>query len=809
MLGSYIKTAFRSILRHRLSASINVIGLAVGMAACLVILLYVSHELSFDGFHEHRDRIYRLTNDRYQNGELVQHGVITYPSVAKALLADYPEVEASTRLVRAGRTLVTYEDVRLEQEQIIYADSAFLRMFSFPLVAGDPRSALARPYSVLISESMASQYFGPNWKAAEVLGSQLRFDNDFEMTITGVLEDVPENSHMQFDVLGQFSTLGIEWWEEFEDSWTFSNFHIYLMLAEGASPDLLQDKLPDFSRRHFKGSTVSGSIERFFLQPLLDIHLHSDFEYESWAHGDADSVWALLVVAFFILIIAWVNYVNLSVAKAATRTKEVSVRQVVGADRFQLMRQFLMEAFLTNVIAFLLALALVRTIAPAILPMFHNDFDYISDVSYLFIAIILFFIAGILLSGLYPSILMSSVRPAAALKGTFEHPRRGSFVRSSLVAIQFAISFGLIVGTATVYRQVQFMRDRDLGINIEQTLVLSAPRLSPWDSTFYSNIEAFKSEVVRHPGVRAATASTRMLGTRTGRTFDFQLAADESDRNHTVSHIGVDHDFFETFEVEVLAGREFGPFDHHLAFDAISSVVINASAVKMLGFGEPELAVGQRVRFWDREWEVVGVVGDHHQESLRVRKEPTVFLPVYNTEGNFFLKVEPGGLNETMASVEETFLAFFPGNLFDYEFLDAHFSELYADDTRFRNVFGLFSGLAIFLACMGLFGLASLMTSRRSKEIGIRKVLGASVSGLVIRLNRDFAGLVLAGAVTATPPAYLIMSRWLEGYAYRIDVGLWPFLTAAAIVVSIAVATVSYQSVRAATADPVEALRYE
>ena len=809
MLKNYVTITLRN-LRKRLGYTfINVTGLAVGMACCLLILQYVSFEWSYDTFHTQADDLYRLTNDRYQNGVLTQHGVITYPSVAKAMKQDYPEVLNYTRLIASSRKYVRRGNIGFEENNLAYADSAFLSMFSFPLIEGDPRTALARPYSVLLAESTAEKYFGTHWKQAGVLGQVLTIDNRFDLTVTAVFENVPAHSHMQFDILASYTTLGQEYGPNNEDSWTNSNYMTYLQLTPGTDPAALEQKFLDFSDRYFEGTTVSGSIERFYLQPMKDIHLYSDYEYETWAHGNGTAVWALLLIAGFILVIAWVNYVNLSTARAMERAKEVGIRKVMGAQRRQLVKQFLMESILLNALGLTMALLLVYGLQSSFQQLLGITFSG-SPLAHDFgVIFILLFVTGTLVSGLYPAMVLSSFRPVLVLKGQFVRSSRGTRIRKSLVVFQFAISFGLIAGTFTVYQQIQFMRNQDLGMNIDQVLVVQGPRLTPWDSTFFYNISSFKNEASTIPGVRHATASLRLPGTRTGRIFDAQLVSGASDVQYTTGHIGVDHDYFETFEMEMLAGRGFDATDHNLAFDAVTSIVINESAAHLLGFEEFDRALNEGVRYWGKEWEIVGVVTDHHQESLKIVKEPIIYMPLYSTSNSFFLKVAPDQVHETIAAVKERYLAFFPGNVFDYYFLDTVFNAHYKADRQFSKLFGLFATLGIVLACLGLFGLSALTTTQRTKEIGVRKVLGASATSILGLLVKDFVKLVGLATLVACPLTYLALTRWLASYAYHIDLGWLLFAIPALLVVVIALATVSYQSMRAALANPVKSLRYE
>ncbi|MFQ5627843.1 MAG: ABC transporter permease [bacterium] len=808
MLKNYLKIAIRTLHKNRIYSFINVLGLGISIAACLLILHYVDFELSFDAFHENADNLYRLTNDRYQNGELTQHGVITYPSVPKAMHRDYPEIVNYSRVIQFSRLYLRHGETGFD-ERIVFADSAFFGMFSFPLLQGDANSALAEPYSILLSESAANKYFGNNWRIKNLLGERFTIDNRFDLALTGVFQDVPVNSHTQFDFLISYKTLGKAYGIENEDSWTNSNFHVYLQLAPGADADALERKFIDFSERYFQGTKVSNSLERFYLQPLKDIHLYADFEYETWTHGNGTAVWALLAIAGFILIIAWVNYINLTTARSLERAKEVGVRKVIGARKNQLIKQFLLESLFLNAAGLVLAFVLVELLRPLFSMLFSVQFSLSYLLNPFGIAFLLLFSAGTLASALYPGFLIASFETISVLKGKMARSVHGQRMRKGLVVFQFVMSFTLIAGTYTVYSQIDYMMDRDLGMNIDQTLVLRGPRLAAWDSTYYHNIASFKAELLRHPAISNATSATRLPGRRVGRIFNIQRKTGDSQKRYTTSQIGVDYQFFETFGMPVLSGRGFDQSDHNLSFNAIRSVVINATAAKHLGFEQPSEAIHQELQYWNKDWHIIGVVADHHQQSLHVPVEPIIFMPLYSTGNFFFIKVNPGGLEETIAAVKKTYLDFYPGNSFNYFFLDESFHAQYQSDQRFGEAFGLFAFLGVLLACLGLFGLSYYTTLQRTKEIGVRKVLGASSGRILGLLSRDYAGLVLLAALLASPLTYLAVNRWLLNYAYRIEVSWLMFVIPALIVLFIALLTVSFRTLKAALANPVESLRYE
>jgi putative ABC transport system permease protein len=809
MFKNYFKIALRNIRNQKIYSLINILGMAVSIAACIIILNYAGFELSYEDFHQKADNLYRLTNDRFQNGKLTQHGVITYPSVPKAMKADYPEVINFTRLDYSSRMYVRRGEVGFD-ERVFFADAAFFKMFSFPLLSGDKNTVLTKPYSVILSRAYAKKYFGKDWQKKGILGEVLNVDNRFDLNVTGVFENLPRNSHMAFDLLVSYNTMGKVYDPRIEDSWTNSNFMAYLELVPGTDPKLLERKFIQFSKRYFKGTEITGSIERFFLQPLKDIHLYSDYEYdEAWAHGNGTTVNALLIIAGFILLITWINYINLSTARALGRAREVGVRKVVGAGRTQIINQFFLESLLFNVAGLLLAVGIVVFIQPLFSSMLSIQFSWVSLTSHISIIFLVLFLLGTLVSGLYPAVFTSSYKAIVVLKGKLKGSSQGQFFRKALVIFQFALSFALIVGTYVVYVQINYMMDQDLGMNVDQTLVVRGPRLTPWDAAFFDNINNFKTELRAFPNIGYTTASMRLPGNRTGRIFNIVKKSGDSQQYFTTSEIGIDYDYFKTFEMEILAGRGFKQSDHNIDPSALKSIVINKRATELFGFDIPESAIGERLNFWSRDWDIIGVLGNHHQQSLHVPVEPIIFLPLYSTRNFFFVKVNTRDLARTIALVKTKYQEFFPGNSFSYFFLDEFFNTQYQSDRGFRTAFTLFSSLAVFLACLGLFGLSFFTAAQKTKEIGIRKVVGATTSNILGLLYRDFAKLILLAAVLASPLTYLAMNHWLLGFASRITID-WSMLAIPGLVVLIiALVTVSFQTIKAALLNPIDPLKYE
>jgi len=819
MFRNYFKTAWRNLMKNKTFSLINIAGLSIGMAACLLILQYVSFELSFDQFNKNADDIYRVYNDRYQNGKLIQHGTITYSAIGKAMQADFPEVVNHARVVSFTKEIITYNTKKIGNLTVLAVDNSFLSMFTYPLSTGNSQTALLEPNSVILSEALAKKLFNlrdNNFNA--LLGKEIIAGEDsLPYKVTGICKDVPENSHLQFDMMISYITLysGPHPWKDADYSFTDSDFWHYIQLRHGTDYKALEAKFPAFSERHFQGNKVSGSVEKFYLQPLSKAHLYSDFEYEIGNTASATVVWGLLIIAVLIIVIAWVNYINLATAKSMERAKEVGVRKVAGATKQQLIKQFLTESFIINIIALLIALLIVTLVQSS----FNNLIQHQLSLSYLFAkglngynitaALIVLIIAGVIVSGFYPAFVLSSFKPILVLKGKYTTSNKGIFLRKTLVIGQFATTVALIIGSFVVYKQIQYVNDQNLGFNMSQMLIIKGPELTPWDSTFIGKQNAFTAELKQIPNVIGAAYSWRLPGDELGRNFDVRRADAPAETHFTVRNDAVSPDFIDLYQMKLLAGRNFIVTDYNPDWDKLHNMIVTANTTKLLGFKSINDAIGKQIISNKHAYDIVGVVADFHQKSLRYPIEPTMFYPATGTYSPFSVKVNPANLSSTIAAIKKKYDEFFPGNLFDYSFLDEKFNEQYANDQLFGKVFAIFSGFAIFIACLGLLGLSLFATTQRTKEIGVRKVLGASVSNIVVLLSKDFIKLVLIAFLIASPVAWYIMHNWLNDFSYRINISWWIFIAAGFLAVLIALATISFQAIKAAIANPVKSLRTE
>ena len=806
MLVNDLKIALRNVQRRRSYAFINIAGLAVGMACGLLILLYVQDERSYDRFHTHADRIYRLATDLRppDDGALNRSNAVGWP-VGRILAATHPEVERIVYL-RSWNPPTKHEG-RYFYENVLYTDTSFFDVFSFPLVKGNPETALRDPFTLVITEEMERKYFGEE----SALGQTLTLRDSLLFTVTGVAQDVPANSHLTFDLLVSFETLCAltpnQCERNFSSGWFYVNMYNYVLLREGVSGGAFAEKIEDFVMQQ-AGSLFSdiGHTVTLRLEPLRDIYLRSNRGNALGPASDITYVYILSSVALFVLLIASINFMNLSTARSTDRAKEVGVRKVVGSSRARLVGQFLSESTLTCLLAIIFALGLLSLVLPFFNDLAGKSITMSPLLSLRFTPWFLGLVLGVgVLGGLYPAFVLSGFKPVETLKGSYTRSRRGRRLRQGLVVFQFALSCALIVSTLVVLNQLRYMQQQDLGFDKEQVLVLDA-RTAPWPwASRTEQYRTLKRALSEHPAVEHVSASFVAPG-RSG--WRGQVAFPEGraeDEGLLVEYLPVDHDFVTTFRLQVIAGRDFST-----AFetDRETALLINEAAVGAMGWGTPEEAVGKRLQTSGKDGMVIGVVKDYHHHGLQQEIGPMVMAiaPFYNF---FSLRLAADDAPSTLAHLEQVWNTFFSGYPLNYFFLDEDYDRQYRREERLTKIFGTFAFLAILIACLGLFGLAAFTAQQRTKEIGIRKTLGASVPGLVMLLSKDFLTLVGVAFVVASPVTYLAMEQWLADSPYRIDLSWGLFLLAGALALIIALLTVSLQSIKAALSDPVKALRYE
>jgi putative ABC transport system permease protein len=797
MFKNYFKIAFRNLWKHRAFSFINIMGLTVGMTACFLIFLYVRFELSYDSFHEKGDRIYRVVADIKTPTEVIKSGVPAW-AIPPHLASEFPEVESYVRIM-SQPLLVRNGNIKFQEDNLTIADSAFFHVFSFPMLHGDPKTALNEPFSVVLTQTTARKYFG----SANPIGKTLLVSGQgFPIKVTGVMADISENSQIKADMVVSMSTISRKLNPGIDDQWSNYGPSGYLLLKPGVNAKTFESKLPDFiKRRDGDDEKKSQMFATLFLEPLKSVYLHSTRSngFITSSSGNINNVYIFSIVAIFILLIACINFINLTTARSVERAKEVGIRKVVGAMRPQLARQFIGESILICLIAFVFMIGLSslllssfnhlagKTISTGI---FENGYY----VLWLFLAAI-----GIgLLAGIYPALVLSSFRPVVVLKGRFATGARGILLRKSLVVTQFTISIGFIIATLIVNDQLNYMRRQDLGFSKDQVMVFNLDGDPARD--------AFKQAVMGLPGIKATAMSSSVPGGGNPAAYsEIQNKKGEMQVANLDLYF-VDWDYIDLFKIKMAAGRAF---DRNFQSDTTHAMILNESAVKLFGYSSPQQAIGRKFKQWGREGTIVGVMKDFHFQSLQQDIKPLSMRIEPNGSQLVSINIASANLPKTIAAIESKWKTLVPTKPFSYFFMDEYFDKQYRGEERFGTLFLNFSILAIFISCLGLLGLASYSTIQRTKEIGIRKAMGASVTNIVNLLSKDFLILVFISFFIAAPIAYLFMHKWLKDFAYRTTITGWEFAVACLLALMIALITISFQAIRSAVANPVKSLRTE
>lgn len=821
MYRNLLLTAWRSLTKSRFFSLLNMLGLSIGMAVFLLIAQYVHFERSYEAFLPNADNIYRVYLEAYLNKELISRSAENYPGAGPAMKADFPEVMGYARLYNMGyknNVIITHEDgkpdpIAFKHRRFLYADSSFLPMMGYAMAYGDASTALAQPHQAVISEKYARMYFGTDNPIGKFLRLQDDDFNNERVTVTGVFKDLPPETHLKFDVLFSYKTLFArgEWAPgRYDQSWARKDMYTFIRLRPDADPAAFEAKLPGLVTK-FKPQNAERNQEDILrLQPLKFIHLNSNLAEEPETNGDQRIVDFISMIGLFVLVIAWINYVNLSTAKALERAREVGVRKVMGALKGQLIRQFLTEAALINLVSLCVSLIAIALL----LPYFNSLSGLALDITYLvqpwFLGLVfLLWVAGTLLSGFYPALVLSSFKPVSVLKGKLTNSLKGILLRKSLVVIQFMASVALIAGTVIVYSQLKYMMSQDLGMNIDQVLVVERPGIAPRDrKAFNSAIDVFRDELRKSPVIQSVAASATVPGKQREYKAVIKRYGSPDDQQITVKFNSMDFEFLDVFKMNVIAGRAF---DEQYTNDPDTSVIITESTSKMLGFKKPEEAIGQVLAIHQFQWNpiIVGVVNDYHQVSLKKAMDPSVFY-CSKYGGEFYsIRMNAGATSEAVDHIQRSWNKAFPGNPFEFFFLDDYFNQQYENERKFGTLFTVFSILAVVVGCLGLFGLSAFTTTQRTKEIGIRKALGSSEQGIFLLLSREYVQLVGLSIVLATPLVWWVMSGWVERFSYRISISAVVFVLAGAVVLFVALLTVSYQTLKAARVNPVDSLRYE
>ena len=815
MVKNFIKVALRNLQNNKLYSFINVAGLAVGIACCLLISIFIWHELSYDQHHKDGERIFRITNEVRFNDSHLKLATAPAP-LMEATLKEFVEVEHAVRFRNRGSFIISKEDKKFKEEDVIMADSSVFNVFSIPMISGNPSTALKEPNTLVISESLAEKLFGHT----EVVNETLILDNDKNYKITGVFENMPENSHFNFNMMIAMAELE----EAKSNNWVSNNFHTYAKLRKGTSPEKFEQKLELLAQKYVSpqmeqalGVNIDqfrekGNILSFSIQPIKDIHLHSDMMAELEANGDITYVYLFAAIALFILIIACINFMNLSTARSANRAKEVGIRKVLGSYKSYLIKQFLSESILLTAIAFIIGLA----IAQIALPYFNDLSGKILQLpfnSLVFWGVVILSVILIgILAGFYPAFFLSSFKPSTVLKSNKSKAGGNSaFIRSTLVIFQFSISIILIVGTIVVFKQLNFIQNKNLGFNREQIIIVKDAY------GLQNNFEAFKQEVLKNPDIISGTATGFLPAGGTSLT-DMTLwkEGEQPTEENLVStqFWRVDHDYLETLQMELVEGRNFNP---QIASDS-NAIIINEAAVKAYGLKNPtesslltfkyDFEKGEVARDEYDKIHVIGVVKDFHFQSLKDEVKPLA-LNLSKSRSLYAFRFKAEKSQQVINHIENKWQQMSGGQPFLYSFMDDDFEKIYTNEMRLGRIFSVFAILAIFIACLGLFALSSFTAEQRIKEIGVRKVLGASVQSIVLLFTKDFSRLVLIAFLVAVPIAWFAVDYWLQNYTYRTEISLSIYFLAGIATLLIAVLTMSFQSIRAAIANPVDSLKHE
>ena len=802
MIYNYIKIAFRNIRRQKFYSLINISGLAIGMACFILIILFINHEFSYDNFHRNADNIYRVAVEAQINEDFLNVAVSAGP-LAPEMEKCFPEVVKATRLDSENESvLISYNDRKFYENKLIYADTGFFQIFSFKMLRGNPSTALSEKYSLVFTESTAKKIFCDE----DPFGKIVRYNDKYNLMVTGIVEDPPDNSHIDFNLIISFKTLRDFPFAERLDRWGSMNFLTYIQIIENYDHQKLEEKLPEFisSRMGENLDTLAAQGIRFdpYLQPLKKIHLHSHLLGELQTNGDINYVYIFLAIAIFILIIACINFVNLATARSTKRAKEVGLRKTLGANKSDLIIQFIGESVMLSFFALLISMILIEIALPTFNELTGKNLVFLNLQNWpfvIFLFIFAFFVG--VFAGLYPAFYLSSFQPIVVIKGRIQSGAGRSFFRNALVIFQFFISITLIISTIIIIQQFHYLKNIYPGFEKEQVIIVPLR-----ENKTAVERKAMKNEFLRLPQVKSVSFASNYPGTQIGKWGCSPEGTGSESNQWIVALISIDEDYIETLEMKLLRGRNF-------SIDGKTEekkILINETLANKAGWKDP---VGKRIYIGERNEEnkytVIGLVEDSHFSSLREPIESMIFILDPQRKNTLLIKTEAQNMPETIEALEEKWMQFEPSKPFDYFFLSNSFSELYSNEEKLARIFTYFTVLTIIIACLGLFGLSSFTIEQRTKEIGVRKVFGATTGNLIFRLSVSFVRLVLIANIIAWPVAYYFMSRWLHNFAYPVNISFEIFILAGFISIIIALLTVFFIALKAASTNPINTLRYE
>jgi len=804
MFFNYLKTAYRNLLKAKGFLILNTAGLVVGMTAFILIMFYVQFEKSYERFYPDYNRIYRLRYERItEDGQAVRFASCC-PPAGGIIRQRFPEVEKLARMFHY-QAIVSHQNTKFLEERMYFVEPDFLEIFPTSIIVGEPAQEIAKPGRAFVSEYIAKKYFGDE----SAVGKTISVDKQMDFLIIGIFANPPDNSHLKCDILRSFEDFENLFGPEYMLSWGHTLMYTYVRLKTGADLNALEQKLAELVEEQFGEVLRQYNMTMLLpLQPLADIHLTSHFMQELENNGNADVVNFLTLISLFIILIAWVNYINLSTAQSLNRAHEVGLRKVVGATRIQLIYQFFLETAISHTFAILLTVGLVEILTS----FFSNLIGLPANIrilsqSWFPPTLLLIFLSGILLSGFYPVLTMTHYQPLLILRGKLGTRNRGIGLRKILVIVQFILALVLITGTIMTYQQIKFMLGQDVGFNRDEMMIVKAPRIR--ENTYEEKWKTFKQVLLQQTAVQKICQVSEVPGRQI--LWDaggIRRAGEDPNKGKNYQIVGIDYDYLDVFSLSLAAGRNFS---ENFPTDA-KALMLNETAVKVMGFANNEAAIGEQVDYWGEIFTIIGVLQNYHQQSLKQEFEPHLyrFAPTgWGNRGHFAIQVRSENFNETIKKIKTEYDSFFPGNPIEYFFLDDYFNQQYKSDQMFGTIIGLFSGLAIFITALGIFGLASFNAVQRTKEIGIRKVMGASVFNILIILIKDFLRLIALAFVFALPVLIIGTHIFLRQYAFRMAVQLWLFFLPLLGITIITLLTVSMQVIKAATSNPVDVLKYE
>jgi putative ABC transport system permease protein len=803
MFRNYFKIAIRHLKRHKLITVINVAGLAVGMACCMLIVLYVRNELSFDKFHRNAGDIYRVTTGfQRPSNKQIDYGSTTQFPIGPNLKSDISSIKDAVRIYYPGNTLFTVGEKKIWEENTGYADAGFFKMFDFPLLEGDPATVLKEPYSIVLSAAAANKYFGKE----SPVGKTIKVGNDYACTVTGVMKDMPANTELQMSMIQSYKTwvdekIKEKWYIE-REWFSFSTNFTFVQLPEHTNPRQVEAEMRSFTDRHIGPilKRIGGQFE-LLLQPITRAHLHPLGD-----RGDVDDspmIWLYVAIAAFLVLIACINFMNLTTARAHERAKEVGLRKVMGAERKSLILQFLTESMVISVISFILALLMAALLLPAFNRITGGELRLFDAAdTFIYTGLLLLVLSVGLVAGSYPALYLSGLLPVRVLKGTLITSASGVFARKGLVVSQFAVAVALIISTVVVYSQLRYWQDKNLGFDKERLVNVYLTGIGSVDKSI-----VLKEHLLQLPEVEHASMHNMLLGDGIFNNNPIVAEGGQDKEAFVAGIIESDFDLLKTMGIKLISGRDFNP---QMATDSTDAFIINKAAARQLGLNDP---IGKRIEwrpgYMNRHGTVVGMVEDFNVRNLRQAVTPVIYLVRLRETAIVTLRLHPGDHAAAMKKAEAVWNQLAPDVPFNYSFVENDIVKQYASERTLGKLFGIFSGLAIFIACMGLFGLSVLISRQRTKEVGIRKVLGASVANISVLLSTDFIKLVLVGICIASPLAWYGMNKWLQHFEYRIYIQWWVYALSALAVIVIALGTVGVQAIRAALTNPVKSLRSE